>query len=205
MTEKQVERIRKKIKQIRAALAEEKKKFGGYDDSRGLRYIPVELFISISDYKGGLTYLRWFNKNFSDDIGFPGFLFEWVLILFKTGKLKDAEKKAFDTFCSNTYVFDFFLKRDIEPIDKQESFSFEAAEFAKRLPYSSEQPELSDFAEWLIKLLQSGKFSKSAEKFIEIQKRLLHENDRETRHYLIKQKEQLIENYSNNTVIANGD
>jgi hypothetical protein len=195
MTEKQEERIRKKIKQIRATLAAEKRKFGCYDDSRGLRYFPVELFIRIADYKGGLTYLRWFQKNFPDDIGFPGFLFEWTFILYKNDKLKDAERKAYQTFCSNTYVFDFFLGKEIRPIDKSENISFETSEFAKNLPYSADQPEFSEFSKWLTTIINSENFKKLADKFIEIQKRLKVEQDRETRHYLIKQSYQLRENY----------
>ena len=83
MTPKQIERVRSKIKQIRATFAAEKRKFGAYDDSRGLRYLPLEYYIKLQDYKGGLTYTRWFQKNFPDDIGFPDFLFEWTIILFK--------------------------------------------------------------------------------------------------------------------------
>jgi hypothetical protein len=195
MTEKQEERIRKKIKQIRATLAAEKRKFGWYDDSRGLRYFPVELYIRISDYKGGLTYLRWFKKNFPTDIGFPGFHFEWTFILYKTEKFKDAEKKAFETFCSNTYVLDFFFNKEIEPIDKLENTGFETPEFAKDLPYFAIEPQFSDFAEWLLEVINSEKFRIAAEKFIEIKKRLKYEDDQETRYYLIKQAQQLKDNY----------
>ncbi|MCG9879118.1 MAG: hypothetical protein MH472_00825 [Bacteroidia bacterium] len=195
MTEKQVERVRKKIKQIRVKLATEKRKFGCYDDSRGLRYFPLELFIRISDYKGGLTYLRWFQKNFPDDIGFPSFLFEWTFILYKNDKLKDAERKAYQTFCLNTYVFDFFLGKEIRPIAKSENISFETSEFAKNLPYSADQPEFSEFSKWLTEIINSEKFKKLSDKFIEIKKRLNIEEDSETRHYLIKQFYQLQENY----------
>lgn len=95
MTPKEIERIRLKIKKIRAALAAEKRKFGWYDDSRGMRYLPPQLFVKIQDYKGGLVYLRWFQKNFPDDIGFPDFLFEWTLILFKNGKTERCRRKSY--------------------------------------------------------------------------------------------------------------
>lgn len=83
MTPKQIERLRDKISRIKRTLAAEKRKFGWYDDSRGLRYLPTKYFVEIQDYKGGLGYLRWFSKNFPDDGGFPDFLFEWTIILFK--------------------------------------------------------------------------------------------------------------------------
>ena len=88
MTDKQIQRVKVKIKRIRATLAAEKKLYGDYDDSRGLRYIPTSLYLKIGDYAGGLVYLRWFQRNFPDDIGFPHFFFEWTIILFKNKKFK---------------------------------------------------------------------------------------------------------------------
>ena len=119
MTPKQAERLQTKIKQIKSALAADKKRSGGYyDDSAGRRYQPPQYYIKLGDYSGGATYFRWFYKNFPDDAGFPDFLFEWTLNLFKTGKIKDAEKMAFKTFCRNTYIFDKFLGKPIVPIVK---------------------------------------------------------------------------------------
>ncbi len=69
MTPKQAQRLIIKIADINRALATEKRKFGGYDDSRGLRYLPTRYYIQLADYKGGLAYTRWFAKTFPDDIG----------------------------------------------------------------------------------------------------------------------------------------
>jgi hypothetical protein len=194
MTPKQIERIRTKISNIRRTLAAEKRKFGGYDDSRGLRYLPPKYFVQLGDYKGGLTYLRWFKMNFPDDVGFPDFLFEWTIILFKCGKLKDAVKKAFETYCGNTYLFDKFFGRPIVPIDKYERSNLAEAGFTNYFDYSSQQPELADFSEWLGKLIATEEFKSRCDKYIDIFKRLKTENDYETRHYLIMQARQLEEN-----------
>jgi hypothetical protein len=104
VTPKQIERVKKKIADIRRTLAAEKRKFGAYDDSRGLRYLPTKYYIQLGDDKGGLTYLRWFDKNFPNDVGFSDFLFERTIILFKAGKTKEAEKKAFEAFCANSSI-----------------------------------------------------------------------------------------------------
>lgn len=114
MTEKQQERIRLKIKKIKSELATDKKRWGGfYDDSRGLRYLSLEYYIKLKDYSGSKRYLNWFYKNFPDDGGFPEFLFECSIILFYSGKLKDAQRQLFETFTSNTYVIDNFLGNPI--------------------------------------------------------------------------------------------
>ena len=195
MTEKQTDRVKTKIKRIRGILAAEKRQYGGYDDTRGLRYIPPGLYIKMEDYSGGLTYLRWFKKNFPDDAGFPDFLFEWTIILFMTNKLKEAERKAMETFCSNTYIFDKFFGKPIIPVKKFESSNVDSPGFTQYLEYSSDQPGLMAFAEWLSNSINGEKFKNFSSKFITINKRLLTEEDQETRGYLFKQIEQMKKNY----------
>ncbi|MFU8844692.1 MAG: tetratricopeptide repeat protein [Bacteroidales bacterium] len=189
----QEERIRNKIKKIKAALAADKKRWGGFHhDGQGLRYALPRLYISLGDFSGGLRYFSWFNKNFPDDRGYPDFLFEWTVILFKTGRLKEAEKKAFQTFTRNTYLFDKFFERPINKIDKWEGSNLEVAEFATDyFDYSYKQANLSDFAKWLDKLTQTKKFIALTSKYIEIHKRLKNEHDFETRGFLGKQANQL--------------
>ena len=179
MTPKQTEKLKKKIADIRRILAAEKRKYGCYDDSRGLRYLPTKFFIQLEDYSGGLTYLRWFDKNFPDDCGFPEFLFEWTIILFKTGKIKDAEKKAFQTFCSNIYWFDKFFGRPITPVDMWHSSAMTTPEYTQVLEYSSSQPGLIDFSEWLNNLISTEDFVNRCNKSIDKYKRLKTEDDQD--------------------------
>ena len=89
---RQAETLQKNIADIKRILAAGKRKYGGYNDSQGLRYLPVKYDIQPGDYAGRLVYTKWFNKNFPDDSGFPDFLFGCTIILFKTDKIKDAEK-----------------------------------------------------------------------------------------------------------------
>lgn len=191
MTPKQAERLQKRISDIRRALAAEKRKFGAYDDSRGLRYLPTRYYMQLSDYRSGLTYLRWFGKNFPDDGGFPDFLFEWTVILFKSGRLKEAAQKAFETFCGNTYLFDRFFGRPVVPVDKWEGSNLATPSFTEHFPYSSGQAELSDFSSWLENLTLSEDFADRSSRYMEIYKRLKTENDREARFELLMQARQL--------------
>lgn len=178
MTSKQAEKLQKKIFDIRRALAAEKRKFGAYDDSRGLRYLPTRYYLQLGDYRGGLTFLRWFVKNFPGDGGFPDFLFEWTIILFKSGKLKEAEQKAFETFCANTYLFDRFFGRPVVPVDKWEGSNLATPSFTEHFSYSCDQEELADFSLWLDKLTLSEDFTYRSSRYMEIYKRLKTENDR---------------------------
>ena len=191
MTPKQIERAKKKIADIKRTLAAEKRKFGCYDDSRGLRYLPTKYFIQLEDYAGGLTYLKWFDKNFPDDSGFPEFLFERTIILFKCGKTKEAEQKAFQTFCSNTYWFDKYFGRPITPLDMWHSSSLTTIDYTAALEYTSGQLGLADFSVWLDKLISTDDFSNRSAKYVDIHKRLKTETDKEMRHYLVRQAFQL--------------
>ena len=55
MTPKQADRLRRQITAIRRTLAAEKRKFGSYDDTRGLRYLPLRSCVQLADFAGGLT------------------------------------------------------------------------------------------------------------------------------------------------------
>ena len=191
MTPKQAERLRTKITNIKRTLAAERRKFGGYDDSRGLRYLPVKYFVRLQDYKGGLTYLRWFAKNFPDDRGYPDFLFEWTIILHQTGKSREAAGMAFRTFCANTYLFDKFFGRPAIPVEKWEGSNLETPEFTEYFDYSCSQEVLAGFSAWLEQLINMEEFKVLSEKYIQIQTRLKTERDQETRGYLIRQASQL--------------
>ncbi len=195
LSPKQEVRLRAKIARIRKTLAAEKGKFGGYDDSRGLRYLPPELYIKLRDYKGGLTYLRWFQKNFPDDMGFPDFLFEWTLILFKNNKEKEAQRKALETWFSNTYLFDKFFGRLVQPIDKYESSNLSTAAFTDFLSYSAGQPGLKDFTFWLGQLERSEEFLNRTNRFLALRKQLKTEDDRIKRMALQAEERQLLEDY----------
>ena len=191
MTPKQIQKFQEKIAKVKLTLASEKRKFGYYDDSQGLRYLPTKYFVQIGDYSGGLKYLKWFVKIFPDDVGVPEFLFEWTIILFKNTKLKEAEKKAFQTFCSNPYWFNKYYGRLITQHEMWHSSNLTTPECTETLEYSSDQTNLVGFSEWLGKLITSERFVYLSNKYIDIFKRLDIEKDKEMRHYLVRQAFQL--------------
>ncbi len=191
MTPKQIEKLEKKIADIRRILAAEKRRYGCYDDSRGLRYLPLRYFVQLGDYAGGVTYLKWFDKNFPDDGGFPEFLFESAILFFKAGRTKEAANRAFRTFCSNPYWIDKFFGRPLNPLDIWHSSNLTQAEYTPALAYSSTQPDLVDFAEWLRELISSEEFTRRSSRYIDIYQRLKTEKDQETRRLLVQEAFQM--------------
>ncbi|WP_221392099.1 hypothetical protein [Dyadobacter sp. NIV53] len=191
MTTKQKERIQAKIAGIKQTLATERRKFSGYDDSRGLRYLPTRYYLQLEDYAGGLAYTRWFAKNFPDDSGFPDFLFEWTLILYKNAKSQEASKKAFATFCSDTDVFGYFLNKTAENQDIREETGRQSVIITERFPYSCTQKELADFAIWLDALIATEWFSSLSHRFTELNRMLDAETDIGRRHELVMELSRL--------------
>ena len=191
MTPKQSQRLIKKIADIKRALAAEKRTFGGYDDSRGLRYLPTRYYLQLADYKGGLAYTRWFAKTFPDDIGFPDFLFEWAVLLFKSGKLEQAKAKIWQTFCANTYVLDKFVGHPIHPLPKYEWSNLAQAGFTQYFTYSHQQPELVDFSQWLGEFMTSELFTTRKARYLSVHQQLVVEDDQEIKDYLRKEADQL--------------
>jgi tetratricopeptide (TPR) repeat protein len=195
MTLKQIERIQNKITKIKRALSADKRLWGCYDDSRGLRYLPPALYLRMQDYKGAMRYFNWFHKNFDDDIGYPTFLLEWTITLFKNGKLKDAEKMALKTFFLNTYIIDKFLGKDLLNLNISEHSNWENASLVTDLNYKHSDAELQDFTAWLSKFVISKIFYQYANEFIEIEQRLKTEPVGITRTQLVSRRYSLLDDY----------
>jgi hypothetical protein len=192
MTDKQIERIKLKITKLKKELANDKKIWGGYHhDGRGIRYVITAEYLKIQDYQSGLKYLKWFDKYFPDDSGYPIFLFEATVILFKCGKLKEAENKAHRTFFSNTYLFDKFLERETLQINKNESSNWEFESLTNDFHYRKSDPEFSDFTIWLEDILASRRFLDKAYEFIEIESKLKTETVMTKRTILVKRLSKL--------------
>jgi hypothetical protein len=193
MTEKQIEKAKNQIATIRKILADEKRKYGDYDDSRGLRYAPPQYLIKLNDFKGAMTYYRWFQKNFSDDIGAPMFLFEWCITLFKNGKLLEAENKAIETFMANTYLIDKFLDRPFHTFDTIDNADWHREEIKSDLPYQKEQEDLKSFAQWLSVFVDSTRYKQITTEFLDIEVALLTEPAGAYRSELVRRKHRLAE------------
>ncbi|MDB5241444.1 MAG: hypothetical protein JWP57_2069 [Spirosoma sp.] len=105
--------------------------------------------------------------------------------MFKARKLLEAQHKAGQTFCSNTYVLAKFVGRSIESLARYEQSAY-AQRLAESFPYSNQRAELTDFGLWLEAFLASDAFMTHSARYVAIQERLETEEDRETRGYLVK-------------------
>jgi len=178
MTEKQIERIRTKITRVKRALADDKKRWGGYyDDSGGIRYMAPSLYLKIRDFRGAINYFRWFDKNFPDDSCYGEFLLEWSLTLFMLGKVEDARQKIIDAYFGDTRVLNKFLGREVTMVDETIDSYERSWSAVQVLGYSAEEKDWADFAIWLNGILTSEPFLSLSTEFLEIQLQLQTESD----------------------------
>ncbi|MGB0871030.1 MAG: hypothetical protein ACPGSD_15670 [Flavobacteriales bacterium] len=194
MTEKQIERVKTKITKIKKALAADKRKWGGfYNDGRGLRYLPPELYLKIEDYTGSLRYFNWFKKNFEDDSASSIFMFEWALTLFKTKRFSMAENKVKEVFALNLFLLDHFLEKKMIPFEEKEGLNWGNIETIKYLNYTRDKENLIEFAEWLELYMKSESFVEFANEIIEIQDSLINLPGGKRRSELFERRGQLLQ------------
>jgi len=185
MTDKQIQRIQKRIKFLRGRLTAEKRQFGGYHDGAGIRYVIPELYMQIMDFKGAMYYFRWFAKTFPDDIGFPAFNLFWSMTLFHNNKIDAAIKKAYETAFSNTYLIDLIYERNPKAIDKSETMGFESIDYAKEVYQDCVKLMTLEFQTWLSYISDTDDFKANMNRFISLQKLIEDEPVGKMRTHLI--------------------
>lgn len=188
MTEKQIERIRLKIKKYRAVLVAEKKLYGGFHDGNGIRYYISDLYMQIGDYKGAITYKRWFDKNFPDDIGGPFLSLIWSIAFHGLDKLEETKVYAIDTAFQNIYLHRLMLDRGVNKIDMYDQ-GYDILEFAKSLLSGCKKIALPKYLDWLSSFIETNEYAEPVNRFIALNKLLKDEKN-------ISERELLLENIS---------
>ncbi|MEM7660340.1 MAG: hypothetical protein AAF399_29815 [Bacteroidota bacterium] len=192
MTERQAERLRDKIKQIKRALAAEKRKFGGYDDSRGMRYIPPQYYLKLQDFAGAKRYFNWFHKNFPDDVGFPQFLFEWAITLFYCKQKKQAGHMLLRVFGANPFLVDQFLGNELRPPYQTYQTDWQLQFAQKSFPYHKKQPQWSEFAAWLEDYVHTDAYLQLINELIAIEQQLKEERVGPERSRLVTRRSEIL-------------
>lgn len=170
-------RLKTKLERYKKILHAEKQRFGGYDDSAGLRYLLGPMYMLLDDNTGALRSFSWFAHAFPDDVGEPGFLLCWTLALHQaTGnrKRKAAIDKLKQTMLSNLYVLPHLLGEPQERYDIWHSSNWEEPDYAAYIP-----PELFDLwddeaLQWAAEQYYGPELTTARDRYIEIYRQLPH-------------------------------
>ncbi len=180
MTEKQIEKIKLSIKKHRNAITAEKRKFGGFDDSYGRRYYISDLYMRIADYKGAITYKRWFDKNFPDDIGGPLLSFNWAVAYYELGLITETKIYTIDTAFQNVYLHQLLLDKKVTPFDMYEH-GYDMLEFAQSLIKHCKKVMTQNYRDWLLLFIDLDEYKEPVNRIIQLNKLLKKENNRDKR------------------------
>lgn len=141
----------------------------------------------IRDYAGAKRYFNWFHKNFPDDGGYPEFLFEWALTLYKCKKRVDAENKVLETFFANTCLLSHFLRSQGHGRDIEHGSNWETEEILQDFAYSCEEEEWKDFADGLSAFVKTVRYIGYTDRFLEIKEELKDRPSGERRSALVRE------------------
>lgn len=158
------------------ALLNEKKKRGFYDDGGGKRYRIGVDFLTAGATEESVEYFRWFEKEFSDDVGEPIFFLHWALAEYRSGNLREASRRLKIAMVSNLYMLPCLLQEPQERLDIWHSSNWQEPEYVQSAGELS--LELGDAERiWVREQYASPSFQLVLGEFIAVHKALLHEKD----------------------------
>lgn len=188
MTEKQIEKIKKTIRSHRSKLSAEKRKFGWYDDSGGRRYVIAELYMKIGDYKGAINYFNWFDKEFSEDIGYPDFNLYKAAAYFENKKMDKAARETFYTLFSNVFLIEMICKNPVDHIKYKGYSNLQTKEFAEYTLKTCLTVLSEDFKTWLCEFICKEEYQNVLKEYVALNKLISDESAGATRNNLLNQQ-----------------
>lgn len=157
-----------RITKIRSQLSAFKREYGFIDDGGGIRYFLFYLYFLLGDNRRSSEFIRWYEKEFPDDIGEPIQILCWALILHRMGKNKDAEYRLADTMLSNIYLIPYLLGNPVKKAEMWHSSNYEDPDIIDYLPDQIKNAIAADDLEWILELYNSDKFQKVLNRHITI-------------------------------------
>lgn len=171
----------------------EKRTYGAISDGSGKRYLLTWLYFVLGDLKGGKTHLRWYEREFEDDVGEPIHKLCGALMLHRLGEAQRAKYMLADLMLSNLYMIPYLLN-EAGPEDT----GWRSSNDAER-DYTAEIPEeiLGAIADedrnWMKRLNDSLEFRRYRKRHIEIYRELEHTKDVEKRRPLVREAGTLLD------------
>jgi len=165
-------KLKSRISSYKSSLLKEKKKFGYVDDGAGKRYLLFSLYFVLNDLQETKDYIKWYEKEFSDDIGEPIQKLCWALSLRRMGNEKEAKKMLAETMLSNLYIIPKLLDQEIDEFDIWHSSSDQNIGYFSYLPREVIASITEAEIQWLRQEYNSHEFQHIRQRYVEIYHRL---------------------------------
>ena len=178
---------RNRISNYKAAMRKEKRTYGAIDDGAGKRYILTWLYFVLGDLKGGKTYLRWYDKEFEDDVGEPIHKLCGALILHRIGEEQRAKYMLADLMLSNLYIIPYLLSEEAPEDTGWQSSSDADQNYIMEIPEEILSAITDENRGWIKQLNDSLEFRRYRKRHIEIYRELEHTKGVERRSPLVRE------------------
>ena len=162
------QKIRSRLKSHERRLRKEKEEHGFYRDGAGKRYELGPCYMLLGDDEGGLESFRWFDKEFSDDVGEPGHLLCWSLALHRAGDEAAAARKLRQTMLSNLYVVPHLLGESIAKLEIWHGSNWAEPDYVALIPEAYWSLWAEGDREWAASLYRSPEFTSVRTRWIDI-------------------------------------
>ena len=184
---------RNRISSYKAAMTKEKRTYGAIDDGAGKRYILTWLYFVLGDLKGGKTYLRWYGKEFADDVGEPIHKLCGALILHRLGEEQRATYMLADLMLSNLYMIPYLLGDEAPEDIGWQSSSDANQSYTKEIPKEILSAITDEDRIWMKQHHDSLEFRRYRNRHIEIYRELENTTGVERRSPLVREAGTLLD------------
>ena len=165
-------KIRSRLRSYERKLRKEKKEYGFYRDGAGKRYQIGPHYMLLDDNEGALDAFRWFENEFSDDVGEPGHSLCWSLALYRSGNEVGGAKKLRQAMLNNLYLLPRLLESPIDELDIWHGSSDAEPSYVDYIPEEYFLLWTEAEREWASRLYHSVGFQSVRARYIEISRLL---------------------------------
>lgn len=110
-------KFRDRANRARRSLLKEQAEYGFISDGSGKRYRVSVDYILSGDIEKAEEFIRWFEEQFSDDIGEPVFLLYSAITYFRLQDMRKARTYLLNTMLSNFYLLPSLFSKPISKLD----------------------------------------------------------------------------------------
>ncbi len=186
-------KLKSQISSYKSSLLKEKMKFGFVDDGQGKRYLLFNLYFVLNDIEETKDYIKWFEKEFSDDIGEPIQKLCWALSLMRMDDEVGARKILAETMLANFYIIPKLLDQEIAEYDIWHPSSDGYIGYADYIPKEVIASITEVETQWLRQQYDSLEFRRILKRYIEIYRKLKNTKEIGERSRLLRESYLLLD------------
>ena len=184
--------LRSRITAYKKGMQQERRAYGCISDGYGKRYIIFWLYFVLGDLKDANAYIRWYEKNFENDIGEPIHKLCCSLILHRLGKDQKAKYVLAKLMLLSLYVIPIVIGDEIANYGIRFGSNYADLDYAEEIPTEIIGAITNEDKEWMRSLYTSLEFRRYRKRYIEIHKELEITSGVEKRSPLVKEAGELL-------------